>query len=108
MVSLVLNLIVKFVILWAVSRTKLQIGTVSKAAKNLRVRSKSEQLLGPQLAPIENRTCRLGESPLTKVGDWKMVWDEDDLPTQFPQHNTRWKNDVEDTLKQYKLLISLN
>ena len=26
------------------------------------------------------------DSPFAKVGDWKIVWDEDDLPTQFPQH----------------------
>ena len=26
------------------------------------------------------------ESPFEKGHDWKIIWDEDDLPAQFPQH----------------------
>ena len=26
------------------------------------------------------------ESPFAKAGHWKMVWVEDELPAQFPQH----------------------
>ena len=26
------------------------------------------------------------ESPFEKGHDWQIIWDEDDLPAQFPQH----------------------